>query len=205
MILYGRNLSPFARRVAIWCALQGRRIERRELPVAGEAFAEILSHNPVGRVPILILDDGTKLIESWPICDWLEETAPEGRRLIPQDGRPRRDCLQVMALANSVVEKAVAMVYERNRRPQALHWQEWQDRLTGQIRGGLAALDAGIPQEGFHGGDGPNGADITAVCTHDFIAETNPWLLDPGYPRLQALAERTRHLDAFARTVPVAA
>jgi glutathione S-transferase len=41
MILYGRNLSPYARRVAIWCALQGRDIERRELMVAGPDFEEI--------------------------------------------------------------------------------------------------------------------------------------------------------------------
>lgn len=205
MILYGRNLSPFARRVAIWCALQGRAIERREIPVAGEAFEEIKRYNPVGRVPVLVLDDGTPLIETFAICDWLEETALEARRLLPQGGKLRRECLQVIALANSVSEKAVAMVYERNRRPEGLHWPEWQDRVAGQIRGGLAALDVGIPQEGFYGGDGPNGADIAAVCAYDFIAEMNPWLLEPGYPRLGALAARARRLDAFASTMPVAA
>ena len=41
MILYGRNMSPFVRRVAIWCALQGRQIERRELMVSGPDFEEI--------------------------------------------------------------------------------------------------------------------------------------------------------------------
>lgn len=205
MILYGRNLSPFTRRVAIWCALQGRELDRRELPVAGEAFEEIKRHNPVGRVPVLILDDGTVLIESFAICDWLEETATPGRTLIPESGRQRMDCLQTLALAHAATEKAVAMVYERNRRPEELHWREWQQRVAGQVRGGLGALDARVPQEGFFGGDGPNGADIAAVCAWDFIHETNRWLLESGYPALAGLADRARRLDAFGSTLPKAA
>ena len=47
MILYGRNLSPFRRRVAIWCALQGRQLERRELMVAGLDFEAITATKPV--------------------------------------------------------------------------------------------------------------------------------------------------------------
>ena len=203
MILYGRNLSPFTRRVAIWCRLQGRQVERRELPTFGESFEEIRRQNPVGRVPVLVLDDGTKLIEAFAICDWLEETAPEGLRLLPQEGKLRRDCLQTMALGHGITEKAVAMVYERNRRPDELHWREWQQRVAGQIRDGLAALDGQVPQEGFYGGDGPNGADIVAVCAWDFLVATNRWLLEAGYPKLQGLAERADRLDAFAETKPV--
>ncbi len=202
MILYGSDISPFTRRVAIWCALQGRAIERRPLRAMGEGWAEIRRHNPVGRVPILVLDDDTELIESWAICDWLEDTAPADRRLLPVTGVARRDCLQLLALANATAEKAVAMVYERNRRPQALHWNDWQDRLTTQIRGGLVALDAALPEQGFHGGERPDGADIGAVLTHDFVADTNPWLLEPGYPRLAALATRARALAPFAETMP---
>ena len=91
MILYGRNLSPFARRVAIWCALQGRKLERREISVAGTDFDEIKAHHPVARVPILILDDGTHLIETFAICDYLDETAPNGTRLIPDSGAARME------------------------------------------------------------------------------------------------------------------
>ena len=89
MILYGRNLSPFTRRVAIWCAMQGRQIERRELMVAGPDFDEIKAHSPVVRVPILVLDDGAHLIESFAICDYLDETAPNGTRLVPASGAAR--------------------------------------------------------------------------------------------------------------------
>lgn len=202
MILYGRNLSPFARRVAIWCALQGRAVERRELTVMGEDFEKLRQLNPVGRVPVLELDDGTRLIETWAICDWLDETAPEGRRLIPERGAARRDCLARLALANSVAEKAVAMVYERNRRPEALHWREWQQRVAGQVQGGLAELDARVPEAGWSGPGGPDGGDVAAVIAFQFVEATNPWLLGPGYPRLKALVERGMGVEAIRATKP---
>ena len=202
MILYGRNLSPYVRRVAIWCALQGRKLDRREITVAGADFDEIKAHNPVGRVPVLVLDDGTNLIESFAICDYLDETAPNGARLIPESGPGRMDCLQRLALATSTSEKAVAMVYERNRRPEEFHWREWQQRVAGQVQGGLAALDAAVPEAGWSGGEGPDGGDIAAICAYQFVEATNPWLLEPGYPRLRALVERGMALDVVAATKP---
>ncbi len=210
MLLIGRNLSPFARRVAVWCALQGREIERREISVAGQDFDEVRRLNPVGRVPALVLDDGTVLIETFAICDWLEETAPVGRRLMPVQGEARRECLQRLALANSVAEKAVAMVYERNRRPEALHWKEWQDRLAVQIRGGLEALEARVPAAGWSGGDwtgggNPDGGDIAAIIAWQFLEVMNPWLLEPARPRLAALAARGMEVEAIAATRPEAA
>lgn len=204
MILYGRNLSPYTRRVAIWCALQGREVERRELSSFGPDFETIKAVNPVVRVPVLVLDDGTRLIETFAICDWLDETAPEGRRLVPERGEARRDCLQRIAVANSVIEKAVALVYERNRRPEELHWAEWQDRIIGQVQGGLAELEAMVPSEGWSGAHGPDGGDVAAITAYQFVAAMNPWLLEPGYPRLKGLAERGMQIEAIAATEPEA-
>lgn len=204
MILYGRNLSPFVRRVAIWCGLQGRKLERREITVAGADFEEVRQHNPVARVPVLILDDGTHLIETFAICDYLDETAPNGTRLIPDGGAARMECLQRIALANSTAEKTVAMVYEKNRRPEEFHWKDWQDRVAGQIRGGLAALDKAVPGEGWSGENGPDGGDVAAIIAYQFAEATNPWLLDPGYPRLRALVERGMKIGIVASTKPVA-
>jgi glutathione S-transferase len=204
MILYGRNLSPYTRRVAIWCVLQGREVERRELMVSGPDFDEIKAHNPVARVPILILNDGTHLIETFAICDYLDETAPNGTRLIPDRGAARMECLRRLAVANSTAEKAVAMVYEKNRRPGELHWRDWQDRVAGQIQGGLAELDKVVPTEGWSGANGPDGGDIAAIIAYQFVENTNPWLLEPGYPRLAALTERGMAIEAIAATKPPA-
>lgn len=207
MILYGRNLSPYARRIALWCALQRRAIDRRELKPMGDTWDEIRSRNPVGRVPVLVLDDGTELIETWAICDWLEDTVTDDLRLVPRSGAVRRACMQRIALANSVTEKTVAMVYEKNRRPPEHQWPDWQERLVTQVRGGLSAMEglaAGLPDDGFFGGARPDGSDIAFVCAYQMIEATNAWLIEPACPRLAAHAERMGAvLPAVAETMPV--
>lgn len=197
MILYGRNLSPFVRRVAVWLDLQNRPYTQRPIAVLGEEYPEIQAHNPTGRVPILILDDGTHLIETLAICDYLDETAAPGLRLVPERGPARLAVLQRVAMAQATAEKAVALFNDRNRRPEQFHWQAWQDRLVGQIRGGLAALDAQAPAA-----LGPDGGDVAAVLTYDFVMVSNPWLAEPPLPRLAALAAQAARLPAFAKTQP---
>ncbi|HKK34889.1 MAG TPA: glutathione S-transferase family protein [Paracoccaceae bacterium] len=202
LILYGRSLSPFARRIAIWCALQDREVERRKILVTGEDFETLKGLNPVGRVPVLETEDGAHLIETAAIIDWLEDTAPEGKRVLPATGAARRDAMQEMAFGNSVVEKGVALVYEKNRRPEEFQWPEWRARLEGQIAGGLAAIEAHAPADGWLGGEGPGAGDVAFVIAHDFLAATNPYLLEAGYPKLKALAARADALPAFAESRP---
>lgn len=204
-ILYGRDLSPFARRVAIWAALQGLALERRPLMVNGPDFETLKTVNPMGRVPILVPEDGEPMIETAAILDWMEEQAAPDARLIPAAGKARRDVMQAMAYAHSTVEKGVALVYEKNRRPEEFQWAEWRTRLEGQIAGGLDVLEARAPEAGFHGGARPDGADVCFAIARDFIRATNPHLLEPGYPKLNALADRCNALPAFGASNPAAA
>lgn len=203
MILYGRNISPFARRVAVWCALQGRRVDQRQIPVLGPTFAEVLAQNPTGRVPILVLDDGTRLIESMAICDYLDETAPNGGRLVPEGGAARLDCLQRVALGQAVAEKAVALLYEIQRRPAELHWPDWQQRLGLQVAGGVAEMETRCPDT-WSGDDRPDGGDVAFVIAWQFIEISNPGVITTPIPRLTALCARAMELPAFAATRPTA-
>ncbi|UOM35488.1 glutathione S-transferase family protein [Acuticoccus sp. I52.16.1] len=202
MKLVGRMLSPYVRRVAIWCALQGREIE--VLPVAATDPAQadtIKSFHPGMRVPVLVLDDGTKLLETIPICDWLDDSLPD-ERLVPATGIPRRDCMQRIGLAHSSVEKVISLVYEKNRRPEAFHWKDWQERVLTQIEGGFTAMEALAPEAGFFGGETPDGSDIAFVCTFHQAKATNPFLVEGRYPKLTAHAERAMQIPAFAETYP---
>ena len=196
MILFGRDLSPFARRIAVFCAVQGRDIERQAILVQGEDFERLKGMNPVGRVPVLELDDGTQLSETYAMADWLDETSPNGWRSLPASGAERRDAFQRLAIASGTAEKGVALVYDRNRRPEEYHWMEWQQRLVGQIQGGLAAMDAAA------GSGDLDGPDIAAAIAYQFVEVTNPWVLDPGYPALAALTERAMQIPPFASTKP---
>ncbi|MEM6422569.1 MAG: glutathione S-transferase family protein, partial [Pseudomonadota bacterium] len=192
----------FTRRIVIWLGLQGRAFEQVPLAATEPADVDaIRAVNPLRRVPALALDDGTVLTECFAICDWLDETAPE-QRLIPAEGLARREAMALVATASAATDKAVAMVYEKNRRPAEFQWPDWQDRLADQIRAGLAAVDARVPAEGFVAGEGPGGPDIAAVCLYDFVAVTNPWLLDPQPTRLAALAERANAHAVFGDSRP---
>ena len=202
MILYGRLLSPFARRVAVQAALQEHVVERRDILVQGSDFDKLRQMNPLGRVPVLILDDGTELIDSAAICDWLDETAPNGRRLMPIAGNPRRETAQRQAIANGVAEKAVALVYERNRRPEEFHWMDWQQRLVTQIQGGLSTLEQMVPSTGWLGGDEMDISDLSTTIARDFIQITNPWVLSDGYPKLTEFAERANQVPVIGQTRP---
>lgn len=202
MILYGRYLSPFVRRVAIWLALQDRAFEHRPLSVMGDDFEALKRVNPFGRVPALAIDDGMVLVETSAIIDWLEETALAGKRLLPATGRERMTALQGVACANSVAEKGVALVYETTRRPKELHWRDWIDRVETQVRVGLDLLEAQAPDEGFASGGAPNGVTAAVVASWDFIAMAHPYLVESGYPKMKALSERANALPQFAASRP---
>ena len=199
MILYGRYLSPYVRRVALWLHLQGRSFEHRSIQVSGADFERLRLYNPLGRVPALALDDGEILIETGSIIDWLEDSAPD-RRLLPVAGPERRRAMRIIGFANGLAEKAVALVYDRQRRPVQYHWPDWQERLEVQITAALDWLDAHMPDEGFIGGDEPMGVDAAVIASFDFGWHMHPQLI--RHPRLEALSGRADSLQIFAACHP---
>src|ERR1700754_2549354 len=112
MILIGQYDSPFVRRVAIALRTYGMDYEHRPWSVFGDAEA-LAQFNPLRRVPTLICDDGTALMESGAILDWLDEQAGPDQALIAPSGLQRRDALRICALASGLADKAVSLVYER--------------------------------------------------------------------------------------------
>lgn len=199
MILTGRYLSPFVRRVAIWLALQERAFTHQPIMVLGEDFERLKAINPFGRVPGLTLEDGTTLVETWAIIDWLEETAPAAKQLLPMHGAARRDALQPVAQAHNLAEKAVALVYETIRRPPELHWADWVDRVAGQVAAGVRLLE---PQADGIDLDRSPGVAAAVVASFDFTARMHPQLVETGADALKRLSERANQRPAFSASYP---
>jgi glutathione S-transferase len=198
MILHGGRVSPFVRRVELWLAVQERPVERRYVSVFDADFGGLLAQNPLGRVPVLQTADGASLFETFAIIDYLEETAPPERRLIPAAGPSRWQLLQAMSLAHGIAEKTVALIYERLHRPMDKQWPEWRNRIKTQIRSGLAALEEAVGTE-----TSPlDGLGISAVCAYDLAASKFPALVKPALANLADLSERANALPAFAATHP---
>jgi glutathione S-transferase len=206
VLVIGRNLSPFTRRVVLSLRLLGLPFERAELGTATQAD-EIRAFNPLGRVPALRLDDGTVLIESAAILDYLDELVGPERALTPPSGPARRRVLHHCALLTGAMDKAVVAYYERTRRPAERVHMPAVEGNERQVSDGLAAAEAERPDaEGgwLLGGEQPTQADITALVTLPFLRVVLPHLVEAGrYPRLEALeARRGPGLPGFAETDP---
>ncbi|MEL6282205.1 MAG: glutathione S-transferase family protein [Pseudomonadota bacterium] len=202
MKVYGHNLSPFVRRVKIWLSLQGVSFSEDAVRVGGPDYERLLTISPSGRVPVLELDDGTRLTDSMAICDYLETEASAEKRLLPGANPARRDALQVFGQANSVAEKAVALMYEAKRRPEEHRWPEWLERLKGQVIGGMGDLEAHCPEDGFFGGELPNGVDAVVVCAYDFVDFALADVIRADAPNVSALAERANARPEIGRHHP---
>lgn len=127
MKLYTSPASPFGRKVVVVLHETGLvdRVERSDVslsPVAPDA--SVCAANPLGKIPCLVLDDGTALYDSRVICEYLDGLHG-GHRLFPADGPARFQALRRQALADGILEAAVGVRYETFLRPEALRWPDW--------------------------------------------------------------------------------
>lgn len=203
MILYGRYLSPFVRRVGASLNVLGMAFDHKALSTVDHAD-QIREITPLGRVPALEFDDGTRLIESWTILDALDELAGPDKALVPPSGPERRDVLQLVGYAVGACEKTVSAYYERFRRPKDVFYAPWAEQCEDQVRGALSVLDTRAEGRTFLAGDRLTQADISTVCAFDFAAQVLPEQLTPAtsWPALAALSQRLNAMDAIGSTHP---
>ncbi len=87
MKLLSSPTSPYARKVRI--ALAEKKIDCELVEASPWAADSIVpTHNPLGKVPVLLLDDGTALYDSRVIVEYLDTVSPVSR-LIPEPSRQR--------------------------------------------------------------------------------------------------------------------
>jgi glutathione S-transferase len=201
--LIGQYDSPFVRRVAV--ALQLLGIDYEHWPWSVWADAEQLArYTPLRRVPVLIVEDGTVLVESFAILDALDDRVDPERALLPRSGPIRRDGLRIAALATGLADKAVSLLYEHVLRKPELRSALWAERCSAQLRETLAVLEADRARRAtpFWFGDTPTHADIAVACALRFGMEAHPQLLEHSMgPALSAHATRAEALPAFQAVV----
>ena len=166
MQLIGMLNSPYVRRVAVALIVAKVPFEHRPISLFRhiDQFSAI---NPLLKAPTLVADDGTVLIDSTLILDYLAGLYPAVAALTPTAPRERARALRLTGLALAAMEKAVQRHYERALRPEEKRHQPWVDRVMGQLHAGLGALDRELPETGWIGG-GLGLADIAAACAYGF-------------------------------------
>ncbi|HMM92069.1 glutathione S-transferase family protein [Bradyrhizobium sp.] len=201
MILIGQFDSPFVRRVAIAMRLYGIDFEHRPWSTFGDAD-EIAAHNPLRRVPTLVLDSGEALIESAMILDYLDDRVGEGKAMIARGGEARRKQQRICALAMGLGDKGVSLLYERVLRKDR-QLELWVERCKTQIAGVLEVLEkerAAVKTPYWSGGKIGH-ADIAVACVLRFVGEAHPALFDARYSALKAHSDACEALPPFKEIV----
>ncbi len=131
MELIGMLDSPYVRRVAVTLHLLEQPFVHRPISVFS-AFAQFQAINPVVKAPTLVCDDGTVLMDSTLILDYLETLAAP-RSLMPAALGERQQALRLLGLALVACEKSVQIVYEQKLRPADKQHQPWLERVNCQL------------------------------------------------------------------------
>lgn len=155
--------SPFVRKVMVCAHLTGQaeRIER--LPSAAHPVkrdARIAVHNPLAKVPTLVLDDGQALYDSRVICEYLASLAPEAG-IFPAEGPARWTALTRQALGDGLLDAALLARYELTARPAEVQWPAWREALLTKVEASLNAIEAIATDLAVHR---PTIGDITLGC-----------------------------------------
>lgn len=189
--------SPYARKVraaAIETGLHARIEWRATDPFADDA--QLPAANPLGKVPVLVLDDGRALFDSRVICDYLVAigTAPA---LLPAGADARAEAGTRLALADGVMDAAFATAMER-RRPAQERSALWLGRWEAAIRRAVSAMElAPRPNDRFDLGD------IATAVALDYLDLRLPGLGWRGWaPRLAAWQAEAARRPSLALTAP---
>lgn len=168
--------SPYVRKVTVTAQETGVAGRIENLPTdPWSPETDLGKDNPLGKVPTLITDAGLVLYDSPVICEYLD-SLHKGEKLFPAAGEQRWCALRQQALADGILDAAVVVFLERNRRPAQLRWpdlienqlvkirralkalaleaEDFDDRLTiGQVAAGCALgyLDFRLPEEKWRG------------------------------------------------------
>jgi len=205
MKLLGSLTSPYVRKVRVVLAEKKLEYRLETLDVWGDR-ATIASVNPLGKVPCLVLDDGSVLVDSRVIVEYLDTLSPVGR-LIPSLGRERAEVRSWEAMADGVLDAAVLarMEYAFAGRSAEQRSPAWVERQLGKVWAGLEAMGNGLGQKTYFAGTGVHIslADIAVGCALAWLRFRFPELdWAARHPNLAQLLERLEARPSFAATQP---
>ncbi|PLQ00287.1 glutathione S-transferase [Cupriavidus pauculus] len=135
--------SPFVRKVMVCAHLTGQSESIALLDSAAHPVrrdARIAAHNPLAKVPTLILEDGHALYDSRVICEYLASRG-DAANIFPASGPARWTALSRQALGDGLLDAALLARYERTARPEEIQWQTWREAQLTKVHACLDTID----------------------------------------------------------------
>jgi glutathione S-transferase len=199
MILRSSPSSPFGRKIRIALALLGFdgdvKIEAADTTDLNDS---VRRQNPLGKIPVLIAEDGTAYYDSRVILEYLDHRAGGGK-IVPRDEHARLAALRLQALGDGILDASILTIYETRWRKAETHEPKWLEHQAGKVSRALAALEAAPPPLDAI----PNVGQITLACVLGYrdFRFAGSWRGD--HPRLVAwLDQFAARVPAFAATKP---
>jgi glutathione S-transferase len=194
MILRSSPPSPFGRKVRIAISLLGLDNEVKIEPAdPTDASDSVRRQNPLGKIPVLIAEDGAAYYDSRVILDYLDDRAGGGK-IVPRDSKARLAALRLQALCDGVLDASILLIYEGRWRPAEHHVQKWIDHQSGKVARGLATLEAEPPVLDAYAMPNVGQIALASVLGYGDLRFGGKWRAD--HPHLAAW------LDQFAARVP---
>ena len=201
MKLLGTPGSPYVRKVRLV-------LEEKHLPYeyvlapAPQRETMVVPLNPLGKIPVLVCDDGRAVYDSPVIVEYLDGLAAEPR-LIPEAFDERIEVKRWEALGDGIAEATVLISHDY-RKPEAKRESAaWYEKQRMKIQRGLATMAKDLGKRKFCHGEGFTLADIAAGFALGYLDQVLAefdWRTP--YPSLSELAARLEARDSFRKTLP---
>jgi glutathione S-transferase len=184
--------SPFGRKIRMALAAIGRLDDVRiELANTNDPADSLHRQNPLGKIPILIVDEALTLFDSRVIVDFLDQA--DGRHILLPPCRDRYDVMAQQALADGIMDAALLQLYEVRARPEAKRHDEWMAYQQRKVERALQAFSARLPHAGALQ---PSIAELALAAALGYL----DFRFDGRWRRDHAALEAW--LDAFSRRFP---
>lgn len=205
MKLIGSLTSPYVRKVRV--VLAEKKLDYHFVLEDVWANDTIQQSNPLGKVPCLVMEGGEAVFDSRVIVEYVDTLSPVGK-LIPPSGRERVEVRTWEALADGILDAAVAARLEQTwaGRTDAERSQAWVDRQMGKIHAALKSVSQGLGEKPFCTGNHLTLADIAvgvALAYVDYRFPAIDWRTP--YPNVARLHDKLAQRQSFLDTVPPAA
>ncbi|WP_395316903.1 glutathione S-transferase [Variovorax sp. UC74_104] len=139
--------SPFVRKVMVCAHLSGQAERIEWLDSAAHPVrrdSRIAAHNPLAKVPTLILDDGESLYDSRVICEYIDSLGSAG--IFPLAGPARWKALTRQSMGDGLLDAALLARYELTARPTEMQWPVWRQALLTKVSACLGTIEAIAPE-----------------------------------------------------------
>ena len=200
MKLIGSLTSPYARKARI--VLAEKKIDYEfVLDNPWNADTGVIELNPLGKVPVLVLDDDSTLFDSRVIVEYLDSVTPNNR-LLPAPGRERIRIKRWEALADGVLDAAVAAFLE-NKRPSREKSDSLIERQRQKISRSLEMMSEELGEQPWCAGNALSLADIAVGVALGYLMFRLPdidWR--QAHPNLARLYDELMQRPSFAETAP---